>query len=71
MEETVLTGLVIALGVVLLLTVVIMPLVYRRVRRIERGAVALWELGKEATDASAETPADNVTAAESEPGQGG
>lgn len=71
MEETVLTGLVVALGVVLLLTVVLMPLVYLRVRRIERDAVALWELRKEATDASAETPADNVTAAESESGQGG
>lgn len=71
MEETVLTWLVVGLGVVLVLTLVILPLVYLRVRRIERDAVALWELGNQATDASAETPADDVTAAESESGQGG
>lgn len=71
MEETVLVWLVVGLGVVLVLTLVILPLVYLRVRRMERGAVALWEFREETTDSPAETPADNVTAEESESGQGG
>lgn len=71
MDETVLMWVVSGLGVLLVASLVVMWAVYRYVRRIQRGAVALWELTGRGAEEAAGTAADDVRTAESEPGQGG